>query len=112
MTDRLDRVHGLAALGDGDDQGLLADDRVAVAELAGELDLDGDAAPVLDRVAGDLSGVGGGAAADHDDLVDGAQDVLGDTHLVQSQVSVRVDAIRQGRAHGLGLLMDFLLHEG
>ena len=112
VADRLDGVHGLAALGDGDDQGLLADDRVAVAELAGELDLDGDAAPVLDRVAGDLAGVGRGAAADHDDLVDGAQDVLGDAHLVQGQVAVGVDAVGQGGTHGVGLLMDLLLHEG
>ena len=112
VTDRLDRVHGLAALGDGDDQGLLADDRVAVAELAGELDLYGDAAPVLDRVAGDLSGVGGGAAADHDDLVDGAQDVFGDAHLVQGQAAVGVDAVGQGGAHGVRLLVDLLLHEG
>ena len=112
VTDRLDGVHGLAALGDGDDQRLFADDRVAVAELAGELDLDGDAAPVLDRVAGDLSGVGGGAAADHDDLVDRAQDMLGDAHLVQGQAAVRVDTVGQGRAHGIRLLVDFLLHEG
>ena len=112
VTDRLDRIHGLAALGDGDDQGLLADDRVAVAELAGELDLDRDAAPVLDRVAGDLSGVGRGAAADHDDLVDGAQDVFGDAYLVQGQVAVGVDAVRQRGTHGVGLLVDLLLHEG
>ena len=30
VADRLDRVHGFAALGDGDDQGLLTDDGVAV----------------------------------------------------------------------------------
>ena len=112
VADRLNRVHGLAALGDGDDQCLLADDRVAVAELAGELDLNGDTAPVLDRVAGDLSGVGRGAAADHDDLVDGAQDVFGDAHLVQGQVTLGVDAVGQGGAHGVGLLVNLLLHEG
>ena len=70
MTDRLNGVHGFAALGDGDDQRFLADDRVTVTEFAGELDLDGDAAPVLNGVAGDLSRVRGGATADHDDLVD------------------------------------------
>ena len=112
VADRLNGVHGFAALRDGDDQRLLADDGVAVAELAGEFDLDGDAAPVLDRVAGDLARVGGGAAADHDDLVDGAQDVLGDAHLVEGQVAVGVDAVGQGGTHGFGLLVDFLLHEG
>ena len=112
VANRLDGVHGFAALRDGDDQRLLAHDGVAVAELAGELDLDGDAAPVLDRVAGDLARVGGGAAADHDDLVDGAQDGLGDAHLVQGQAAVGVDAVGQGGTHGVGLLVDFLLHVG
>ena len=112
VADRLDRVHGFAALGDGDDQGLLTDDGVAVAELAGKLDLDGNAAPVLDGVAGDLASVGGSAAADHDDLVDGAQNGLGDAHLVQGQVTEGVDAVGEGRTHGVGLLVDFLLHEG
>ena len=67
---------------------------------------------MLDRVAGDLARVGGGAAADHDDFVDGAQDVLGDAHLVEGQVAVGVDAVGEGGAHGFGLLVDFLLHEG
>ena len=73
MAHGLDGVHGLAGLGDGHGEGLLADDGVAVAELVGEFDLHGDAAPVLDGVLGDVPGVGGGAAGDDDDLVDAAQ---------------------------------------
>ena len=42
VADRHQRVHGLAGLGDRDDQGGPGEDRVAVAELAGQLDLDGD----------------------------------------------------------------------
>ena len=38
--------------------------------------------------------------------------MLGDTHLVQSQVPMGVDAVGQGRAHGVGLLVNLLLHEG
>ncbi len=55
----------------------LVDDRVAVAELVGEGDLDGDAGPVLDGVLGDHAGVGGGAARDDGDAVDVAQLLLG-----------------------------------
>ena len=88
----LDGVHGLAGLGDGDGEGLLADNRVAVTELVGELDLHGDAAPVLDGILGDVPGVGGGAAGDDDDLVDAAQDGGVDAHLVELELTALVDA--------------------
>ncbi len=74
---------------DRDDEGLLVDDRVAVAELVGELDLDGDPAPVLDRVLGDRPGVGRRAARDDDDLVDPAQDDLVDAQLVERRAGRR-----------------------
>ena len=90
---------------------LLVDDRVAVAELAGELDLDGDPAPVLDRVLGDLPGVGGGAAGDDHDLVDRAQHRLVDAQLVEHQLAVGVRAAQQGVGDGLRLLVDLLVHE-
>src|SRR4028118_1144835 len=49
VADGLQRVGGLAGLADGDDEGGVVDDRVAVAELRGELDLDRGPRPVLDR---------------------------------------------------------------
>ena len=60
-----------------------SDDGVAVAELAGELDLDRQSRPVLDRVLRHQAGVGGGTAGDHDDLVDLAQHALVEVRLVQ-----------------------------
>ena len=112
VTHGLDGVHGLAGLGDGHGQGLLADDRVAVAELVGELDLHGDAAPVLDGVLGDVPGVGGGAAGDDDDLVDAAQNGGVNAHLIELELTALIDAAAQGVGHGGGLLVDLLVHEG
>ena len=66
-------VHGLPGLRDRDHQGALVDDRVAVAELVGQVDLTGDPGPVLDGVLGDHSGIGSGTARDDHDLVDGAK---------------------------------------
>ena len=112
VADRLDRIHRFAALRNRDNQGLLANDWVSVAEFAGELDLDGDTAPVLNRVTCNLPRIGGSSAANHDDLVDPAQDVFGDADLVQSQVLVRVHAIGKSISHASRLFVDFLLHEG
>ena len=112
VADCLDRIHRFAALRNRDNQGLLANDRIAVAEFAGEFDLDGDTAPVLNRVTCDLPRIGGSSAANHDDLVDPAQDVLGDADLVQSQVLVRVHAIGKSISHASRLFVNFLLHEG
>ncbi|MPM70208.1 hypothetical protein SDC9_117161 [bioreactor metagenome] len=73
MPDGHQGVGGLAGLTDGDAQRLRIDDRIAVAELGGHLDLAGHPRPVLDGVFGDHPGVVGGAAGDDHDLVDTAQ---------------------------------------
>ena len=112
VADGHEGVHGLAGLGDGHHQGGLVDDRVAVAELVGELHLHGNAGPVLDRVLGDLTGVGGGAAGQHDDLGGVLQLLRIDAQLIQGQAALGVGAPQQGLLHGLGLLVDLLLHEG
>ena len=111
-ADRLNRVHGLARLGDRNDQGLLRDNGVAVAELGGEFDLDGDAAPVFNRVARNLSRVGSGAAADHDDFVDSTQNMLGDANFIEGEVPMRIETISEGVGDTSGLFVDLLLHEG
>ena len=60
-------VGGLARLGDPDHQVAGADDRVAVAVLGGDIHLDRDPCPLLDRVAADEARVIAGAAGnDHD----------------------------------------------
>ena len=73
----LQRVGGLAGLRDGHDEGVAVQNRVAVAELTGELHLDGQPGPVLDRVLGEQPGVIGGAAGDDEHLVDLAQLLIG-----------------------------------
>ena len=51
-------------------------DRVAVAVLGGDVHLDRDPRPLLDRVAADEAGVVGGAAGDDHDPLDVAQEVV------------------------------------
>jgi hypothetical protein len=48
VLDGHEGVHRLARLADRDDERVLADHRVAVAELVRELDVDGDAGPLLE----------------------------------------------------------------
>ena len=57
------RVGRLAGLRDGDDDGVAVDRRIAVAELAGVLDLDRDAGELLEQVFADQGRVVAGAAA-------------------------------------------------
>ena len=111
VADRLQGVGGLAGLADRDDQRGRGEDRVAVAELAGELDLDRDPAPVLDGVLRDHAGVEGRAGRDDDDLVDVAQVLVGQPHLVELQQPVGAAAAEQRVGHGARLLEDLLAHE-
>ena len=109
---RRERVGGLAGLRDADDEIARADDRVAVAVLAGDLDLDRHARELLDRVAADQARVERGAAGDDDDALGREQLLVAERALV-----VEVDAVRADGAVGdrLGervrLLVDLLEHE-
>ena len=110
VADRLEGVRGLAGLGDRDDEGGPVEHRVAVAELARDLDLHRDAAPVLDRVLGEQARVVGGAAGHDEHLVDVAQLLVGEALLVEHDPAVDevpAQRVRQRR----GLLLDLLLHE-
>ena len=53
LADGRQGVGGLARLGDADDQRALVDDRIAVAELGGVLDLDRDPGQLLEHVLAD-----------------------------------------------------------
>ena len=107
----LQGVGGLTGLGDGDDEGLLVQHRVAVAELGCDLDLHRDAGPVLDGVLRQQPGVVGGTTGDDVDLLDVAEVVVGEALLVEDDLAVD-EAAGQGVADGGGLLVDFLHHEG
>ena len=106
----LQRVGGLARLGDRDDERGAVEHGVAVAELAGHLDLDRDAAPVLDRVLREQARVVRRAAGDDEHLVDVAQLLVGEALLVEHDPAVdEVPAQRVGQRRRL--LLDLLQHE-
>ena len=110
VLDRHQRVHRLARLTDRDDERVVADDGVAVAELVGELDVDRYPRPLLDRVLADGAGVRGRAAGDDDDALDAGEQLvesveLGDDHLAVARASE--DGVRDR----LGLFADLLGHE-
>jgi hypothetical protein len=96
-----DGVAGLAGLRDRDDERVRVEDRVAVAELAGDLDLDRDAGPVLDRELADHAGVQRRAAGDDEHLVDAAELALVGAQLVEVEPSVG-QPVEQGVGDGLG----------
>ena len=109
---RRQRVGGLARLGDPDHQVVGADHRVAVAVLGGDVHLDRDPRPLLDRVAADEPGVVAGAAGDDHDPADAGDQLRRELELGE------VDGVERGQAVGdrlgdrVGLLVDLLQHEG
>ena len=110
MPHRLQRVGGLPGLRDRDHQRAAVQHRVAVAELAGQLDLDGQPGPVLDGVLGQQPGVIGGAAGHDEHLVDLAQFLVGQPLLVEHDAAVD-EVAEQGVGDRGGLLGDLLEHE-
>ena len=111
LARRLDRVDRLAALGDADHQGADLDDRVAVAVLTRDVDLDADPGPSLDRVLGDQRGVVRRTRRDQHHALDLAQLLVTDAQFVKGDGSVAAAAVEQRRADGVGLLVDLLGHE-
>ena len=106
-----ERVGGLAGLGDGDDDGVAVDRRVAVAELAGVFDLDGDARELFQQVLAHEGGVVAGAARRQDDALHLAQPARVDVEA--AEVGGRVGLVEpaaQGVLDRLGLLVDLLEH--
>ena len=86
------RVHCFAALRDRDDERARADDWIAVAEFTRELYLTWHARPVLKCVLSDHARVIRGATGDNDDLVDLAKLFFAQTHLVELQLALRINA--------------------
>ena len=89
-----------------------ADHRVAVAVLGGDVHLDRDARPLLERVAADQAGVVRGAAGDDDDPVAVAQEGVVDRAEVAEVDAVLADgAVGDRLRDGVRLLVDLLEHE-
>ena len=107
-----DGVGGLAGLGDEQADGAGVGDGVAVAILAGVVDVDGEAGEALDHELSGESGVPGGAAGGDGDLGGVADLVVGEVEIVEVDVpGVEGDAAEGGVADGAGLLVDLLEHE-
>ena len=66
-------VGSLAGLRDDEQDGIALERRVAIAELVGEFDFDGDMGEFLDEILAHESGVPARAAGGDDDALDGAQ---------------------------------------
>ena len=102
----------LAGLRDADDQVVLAQDRFAVAVLGGNVHLDRDARPLLDRVAAHEARVVARPAGDDDDAVDVPQILVVELDIGE------IDSVKAGQpicdrlGDGVGLLVDLLHHEG
>ena len=92
------RVGRFAALRDGEQQRVVSQRRIAVAELAGVFDFDRNAGEFLDQILADQGRVPARAAGGEDDAVDRAQ-------LLRRQVQAAEDGGRfvaiQPAAHGV-----------
>ena len=89
-----------------------ADHRIAVAVLGGDVHLDRDARPLLERVAADQAGVVRGAAGDDDDAVAVAQEgVVDRAELVEVDAVGADGAVGDRLGDGVRLLVDLLEHE-
>ena len=105
-------VGGFAGLGDEEADGAGVGDGVAVAVLAGVVDVDGEAGEALDHELAGEAGVPGGSAGGDGDLGGVAEVFVGDLHFLEEDVAgVEGDAAEGGVADGAGLLVDFLEHE-
>ena len=106
----LQRVDRLAALRHRQRQRVGAEDRIAIAELARDLDLDGQAGPVLDRVLRDHARVERRPAGHDEDLVHLAEHVVADVELIEHQPATDHPPHERVADRG-GLLVDLLAHE-
>ena len=105
-------VERLARLRDADDERVGVEDGLAVAELAGHVDLHRHARQLLDGVAADEAGVVRGAAGDDEDAPQAAQELVAHPDLGEVDAAVLVEAAGERVAKGRRLLVDLLEHEG
>ncbi len=109
---RAERVGRLARLGDGDHERLGAHDRVAVAELGGQVRLGRQARQALDHRAREHRRVEGRAARDQHDALDRAHGVGVEPHVGEDDAAgLGGDAAAEGVGDRARLLVDLLEHE-
>ena len=108
---RLDRVARLTRLRDADDEVVLVDDRIAIDPFAGDVELDGDAGPLLDHVAADDACVVRSAGGEEDDPAELLDVLAGHVEPLEDEGSM-ANSIADRLGDGLGLLEDLLEHEG
>ncbi len=114
LDQRGERVGRLAGLGDGDHERLVADNRLAVAVLTGDVCFDRDLRELLDHGAPDQRRVVRGAAGDQVHAVDRLRRLGREVDAVEVEVGRAVvpDDARSDRVgNGTRLLVDLLLHE-
>ena len=105
-------VGGFSGLGDEEAELGGVGDGVAVAVLAGVVDVYGEAGEALDHEFAGEACVPAGAAGGDGDAGGGAELFGGDLHVGEEDVAgVEGDAAEGGVADGAGLLVDFLEHE-
>ncbi len=104
-------VDRLAALADDEDEGVLVEGRIAIAELARDLHLRGDAGEMLDEVFADHGRVRGRPATAEDDALDIAQFAGGEAETAEHGGGlVVVEAPAEGVLDRSRLLEDLLEH--
>ncbi len=107
-----ERVGGLAALADGDDEIVRQEDRIAIADLATDLDRGRDAGDLFDPVAARHGGVRARSAGHEVHAAERLRELFGDAHLARDDVGgLEVDAAAQRVLDGPRLLVDLLEHE-
>ena len=106
------RVSGLTGLRN-ENAGIVTEDRgLAIQEVGGKLDADGDLSQLLENTTDSHAGVVAGTAGDEDDSAASADggEIGSQTTEGHSLVGV-VETATHGVDNGLGLLEDLLLHE-
>ena len=101
----------LARLGHGNDERRRRDDGIAITELAGRLNLGGDASPALDEILSNEASVIAGAASDHVDAVDVVELLERKAQLVDVELAGRRHTTDQRVAHDARLLVNLLEHK-
>ena len=105
------RVGGLSRLAEDEDQGAVVERGVAIAELAGVLDLDREVGQPLDQVLADHGRVPARAAGREDDPADPAELAGGEVQAAELRGRLgSAQPAPAGVAHRLGLLADLLEH--
>src|SRR4029077_1711483 len=107
-----ERIRSFARLADADDQRVIVQDGIAVAEFAAVIHLDGNSSQAFDHELTGQAGMPTGAAGDDFDVAKNAEVGLADLHLIEEDLAGLLgDAARHGVLDGAGLLVNFLEHE-